>query len=139
MKYPFKNLEKTESSDPDSYKLLQIEGRMGGCYVYYFNFKGGPDVIDTELEEEFIKVESSPDVRIPYKNLPHVYLMHEDDLKALGCTRLLYIFHEKIDNDILDFHGRINDYTLNFHERINEDSLDFYEGIGADFHDPRYF
>ncbi len=128
MKYPFKNLEKIESLYPDSCKLLQIEGRMGGCYVYYSNLKSGPDRIDTELVAEFIKAESSPDVKVPYRNLPHFHLIHEDDLKALGCTRLLYIFHEKIDNDILDFHGR-----------INEDSLDFYEGIGADFHDPRYF
>ncbi|MBA7528181.1 hypothetical protein ES705_20364 [subsurface metagenome] len=107
--YMIKNSKKIEGSSPEPYKFLQIVGSMGGCCVYYSNLKSGPDVIDTELEEEFIKVVSSPDVKVPYRNLPHVYLIHEDDLKALGCTRLLSIFDKKIYYDILDFHERIDE------------------------------
>ena len=117
MEYLIRGPKKIKGSSPEFYKLLQIQGSIGGCYVHYSNFKGSPDVIDTELEEEFIKIESSPDVRVPYRNFPHVYLIHEDSLKALGCTRLLSIFHKKIYYDILDFQ-----------ERIDEDS-----------HDHRYF
>ncbi|MBA7586082.1 hypothetical protein ES708_28078 [subsurface metagenome] len=111
--YMIKNSKKIEGSSPEPYKFLQIAGYMGGFCVCYSNLKSGPDVIDTELEEEFIKVESSPDVKVPYRNLPHVYLIHEDDLEALGCTRLLSLFHERIDNDILDFQERIDE---DFHD-----------------------
>ncbi len=104
-----KNSKKIEGSSPEPYKFLHIVGHMGGCCVCYSNLKSGPAVIDTELEEEFIKAESSPSVKVPYRNLPHFHLIHEDDLKALGCIGLLSLFHEKINDDILDFHERVNE------------------------------
>ncbi|MBA7531451.1 hypothetical protein ES705_23664 [subsurface metagenome] len=113
--YMIKNSKKIEGSSPEFYKHILIVGHMGGCFFYYSNLKGGPDVIDTELEEDLIKVESSPDVKVPYRNLPHFHLIHEDDLKALGCTRLLSLFHERIDNDILDFQERIDE---DFHDHL---------------------
>jgi hypothetical protein len=103
MKYINKNPKKIESSALEPDKHLQIEGHMSSCRVPYSNLKGDPDVIDTELEEEFNKIESSANVKVSYGNLFHVYSIHEDELKALGCTRLLSIFHKMTGEDFLNF------------------------------------
>jgi hypothetical protein len=108
MKYPIKSSKKIEGSYPEFFKHLLIVGYTGSCFFYYSNLKGGPDVIYTELEEDLIKVESSPDVKVPYRNSPHFYLIHEDDLKALGCTRLLSAFYKRIDEDFTDYFEEID-------------------------------
>lgn len=98
MKYMSKNPKKTQSSEPDPDKILQVEGRMWGCSVSLSQLKGGQDVIDTELEEEFKKIESSPNVRVFREDFYTVYSVQADDLKALGCTRLLSIFLEMLSD-----------------------------------------
>ncbi len=110
-----KNFEKIKRSVPESVKHLRIKGYMGGWCVCFSYFKDGLGVIDTELEEEFYKIESSPDVRVSYRNFSDVYSIHEDELKALGCTRLLSIFHKMIGEDFSDFL-----------KMIDEDSLDVF-------------
>lgn len=102
MKYLIKGPKKIKSSVPESVKHLRIEGYMGGCCVCFSSLKGGSDVIDTELEEEFKKIESSPNVRVSYRNFSDVYSIHEDELKALSCTRLLSIFYKMIGEDFSD-------------------------------------
>lgn len=96
MKYMAKNFKKVRVANPEQEKLLIVEGRLWSCSVSLSALKGGQDVVDSELEDEFRKIESSPKVRIFREDFYTVYSCHADDLKALGCTRLLSIFLEML-------------------------------------------
>jgi len=99
MKYMTKNPARValEIQEPD--KLLEVEGRLWGCSVSLSDLKGGQDVIDTELEEEFKKIERSPKTSVFREDFYTVYSVHADDLKALGCPRLLSIFYEMLKDN----------------------------------------
>lgn len=96
MKYMAKNPKESLQGDNQVDKILEVEGRLWGCSVSLSDLKGGQDVVDTELEEEFKKIESSPKVRVFREDFYTVYSIQADDLKALGCTRLLSIFYEML-------------------------------------------
>jgi hypothetical protein len=102
MKYPIKNLEKIKSLYPGADRILRVKSDMWSCSVKFSSLKGGPDVIDTELDEEFKKIESSPNVSIFREKASYVYSFHEDELKALGCTRLLSNFYKMINEAFPD-------------------------------------
>jgi hypothetical protein len=96
MKYMTKSPKKNESSGFGQDDLLQVEGRMWGCSVNLSNLKGAQTVMDSGIEQELDKIVASPKTRVFHENFYHVYTVQADDLKALGCTRLLGLFYEML-------------------------------------------
>jgi hypothetical protein len=96
MKYMSKNPKKTKSLSPDKDKVLQVEGRVWGCSFPFLNFKDAQAGMDSEIKQELDKIVASPKTRVFHEEFYHVYSIHVDDLKALGCTRLLLLFHKML-------------------------------------------
>ncbi|MBA7539040.1 hypothetical protein ES705_31318 [subsurface metagenome] len=122
MMHIIKKYEKRKSLYSEPGKRLEVKGHMWGFSVSFSSLKSGRNFIDTRLEEEFKKIESSPNVRVFHEDFSYVYSIHINHLKALGCPRLLSIFYKMISEDFPDFPPEIPFCYSDFLEMIGVDS-----------------